>query len=144
MDELRARSVVRTGNSPVGDYAELLFAEAFGWSLEANSASGHDATDAGGLRYQIKGRRLSSLTASRQLGAIRRLHDHTFDYLAAVLFDARFKVLRAVVIPHDIVAARARRSDHTNSWTFLLDDRVWGDKGVRDATADLAVAASRL
>jgi hypothetical protein len=144
MDELRGRGVVRTGNSPVGDYAELLFATAFGWELARNSASGHDATDAQGLRHQIKGRRLSSLAASRQLSAIRRLPEQAFDYLAAVLFDSDFKMTRAIVIPHEVVAARARRVEHTDSWNFIIDNRVWRERGVRDVTAEIAVAASRL
>jgi hypothetical protein len=143
MDELRGRRVVRTGNSPVGDYAELLFAQAFDWNLEPNSAAGHDATDARGLRYQIKARRLTARNGSRQLSAIRRLNDGTFDYLAAVLFDSSFKVLRAILIPHSLVSARAKRVEHTNSWRFILDDRVWQAPGVRDVTAELAVAASR-
>ena len=144
MEQLRERGVVRTGNSPVGDYAEILFANAFGWALEANSASGHDATDPQGLRYQIKGRRLGAPGASRQLGAIRRLNEQTFDFLAAVLFDSRFKVSRAILIPHANVTARARRAEHTNSWTFILDDRIWNENGVRDVSAEIAVAASRL
>ncbi len=144
MEELRAREVVRTSNSPVGDYGELLFAKAFGWSLESNSASGHDATDDSGLRYQIKARRLTAANGSRQLSAIRRLNDQTFDHLGAVLFDADFKVLRAIIIPHAIVAARSRRREHTNSWLFMLEDRVWQVPGVRDVTAELAVAAAAL
>ena len=144
MDELRTREVVRTSNSPVGDFAELLFAKAFGWRLEGNSAAGHDATDAQGVRYQIKARRLTAANGSRQLSAIRRLNDHTFDYLAAVLFDANFKVLRAIVIPHGLVVSRARRTEHTNSWLFMLEDRVWLLPGVRDVTAELAVAAATL
>jgi hypothetical protein len=144
MDELRARGVVRTGNSPVGDYAELLFASAFGWALEPNSAAGHDATDSDGLRYQIKGRRLATPASSRQLSAIRRLPERTFDHLAAVLFDTSFKVTRAILVPHEVVAARARRVEHTNSWTFILDDRVWREPGARDVTAEIAVAAAGL
>ena len=144
MGELRAREVVRTSNSPVGDYAELLFARAFGWQLEGNSAAGHDATDEQGLRYQIKARWLTKANGSRQLSAIRRLHDQTFDYLAAVLFDANFKVTRAIIIPHALVASRARRREHTNSWLFMLEDRVWLAPGVRDVTAELAVAAAAL
>ncbi|MBL8556099.1 MAG: hypothetical protein JNL41_17610 [Phenylobacterium sp.] len=144
MDELRARDVVRTGNSPVGDYAELLFARAFDWTLAGNSAAGHDATDADGRRYQIKGRRLTSPSASRQLSAIRKLHEQPFDYLAAVLFDASFKVSRAIILPLDVVAARARRTDHTNSWLFILDDRLWQAPGARDVTAEIAVAAGLL
>ncbi|WP_293418078.1 hypothetical protein [Phenylobacterium sp.] len=144
MDELREREVVRTSNSPVGDYGELLFSRAFGWRLEGNSAAGHDATDEQGVRYQIKARRLTKANGSRQLSAIRRLHDDTFDHLAAVLFDARFKVLRAIVIPHALVASQARRREHTNSWLFVLEDRVWLAPGVRDVTAELAVAAAAL
>ncbi|MER9602792.1 hypothetical protein [Mesorhizobium sp. M0243] len=85
MDELRDRQIVRTGNAPLGDYAELLFATAFGWSLESNSSSGHDATDAAGIRYQIKSRRITPRNASRQLSAFRRLPDNTFDFPAAAL-----------------------------------------------------------
>ena len=144
MSELRRRGVVRTGNLPVGDYAELLFTKAFDWSLEQNSASGHDATDTQGRRYQIKGRRILNLAASRQLSAIRRINEHTFDFLAAVLFDANFKVFRAILVPHALVQARARRSEHTNSWIFLLDDKLWREAGVRDVSAELSVAASRI
>lgn len=144
MDELRAREVVRTSNSPVGDYGELLFARAFGWRLESNSAAGHDATNDQGVRYQIKARRLTKANGSRQLSAIRRLNDDTFDHLAAVLFDADFKVLRAIIIPHALVARRARRREHTNSWLFMLDDRIWLEPGVRDVTAELAVVAAAL
>lgn len=86
MDELRERDVVRTANAPLGDYAELLFAIAFGWSLEGNSSMGHDATDVAGVRYQIKSRRVTPRNRSRQLSAIRRLPDQTFDFLAGILF----------------------------------------------------------
>jgi hypothetical protein len=42
LDELRRREIVRSSNSPLSDYAELLFCKAFGWKRENNSASGHD------------------------------------------------------------------------------------------------------
>jgi hypothetical protein len=44
LEELRQRGIVRSSNSPVSDYAELLFCTAFGWRRENNSAAGHDAT----------------------------------------------------------------------------------------------------
>lgn len=144
MSELRKRGVIRTGNSPVGDYAELLFAKAFDWSLEQNSASGHDAKDTQGQRYQIKGRRIQNPAASRQLSAFRKINEHTFDFLAAVLFDSNFKVFRAIIIPHALVQARARRSEHTNSWIFFLEDKLWREAGIRDVTAEIAVAATRI
>jgi hypothetical protein len=73
LDELRRREIVRSSNSPLSDYAELLFCKAFGWKRENNSASGHDATDEHGVRYQIKARRLTRYNSSRQMSAIRNL-----------------------------------------------------------------------
>lgn len=140
IDELRPRGVLRTGNGPIGDYAELLFARAFGWHLQANSAAGHDAVDAPGTRYQTKARRLATPAASRQLGAIRRLPDHTFDVLAAVLFDAECRVARAILLPHALVSSLAKRSDHTNSWRLMLSDKLWALPGVRDVTRPLLLA----
>jgi hypothetical protein len=99
MDELRDRKVVRTANAPGGDYAELLFANAFGWALAGNSASGHDAVDADGARYQIKSRRLSRPGASRQLSALRNLPDKKFDVLAGVIFESDYRVRRAALVP---------------------------------------------
>ncbi|MER9836129.1 hypothetical protein NKJ28_14260 [Mesorhizobium sp. M0145] len=144
MDELRDREIVRTANAPLGDYAELLFATAFGWSLESNSSTGHDAKDAAGVRYQIKSRRTTPRNASRQLSAIRRLPDNTFDFLAAVLFNESYRVTRAIVIPREVVVRRAKRVEHTNSWRFMLDDKVWADEGARDVTAALLSAAAAI
>jgi hypothetical protein len=139
MDELRDRKVVRTANSPVGDYAEQLFARSFGWRLKGNSAAGHDA-EGNGKRYQIKARRIAQRNSSRQLSAIRRLPQKTFDVLAAVLFDEHFAVLRAALIPHDVVEVHAKPDNHTNSWRFMLDDKVWLLPGVEDVTAQLKLA----
>jgi hypothetical protein len=99
LDELRRREIVRSSNSPLSDYAELLFCKAFAWSRENNSAAGHDATDGAGIRYQIKGRRLTRHNASRQMSAIRNLDNTPFDHLAGVLVDEAFQVIRAAIIP---------------------------------------------
>ena len=144
MDELRRRDVVRTSNNPVGDYGETLFARAFGWTLATNSALGYDAEDGDGVRYQIKCRRLTRPDGSRQLSAIRRLPDKAFQFLAAILFDETYAVSRAVIVPHELVTARARFIEHTNSWLFMLDDRVWDAPGARDVTAEMRAAAVTL
>ncbi|MBF0664111.1 MAG: hypothetical protein IR159_00960 [Brevundimonas sp.] len=144
MEELRRREVVRTSNSPVGDYAELLFSTAFGWDLANNSAAGHDATDAEGLRYQIKGRRLTSHNGSRQLSFLRRLPEKKFDHLAAVLFDARYRVKRAIILPHEGLEARCRYSKHANGWLLRLEDSCWEMPGARDVTADIRKAAEAM
>lgn len=132
--ELRRRKIVRTNNAPAGDYAELLFATAFNWSLSSNSASGHDAVDGENKRYQIKCRRITAQNPSRQLSALRRLDGKPFDYLAAVLFGAHFEVTRAAIIPHEVVLAHSTFTPHVNAHRFLLRDSVWEIAGVRDVT----------
>ena len=139
--ELRARQVVRTGNAPLGDYAEWLFARACGWALAQNSAAGYDATAPDGERYQIKARRLSATgKGSRQLGTIRNLEAGNFSQLAAVLFDEAYGVWRAALIPRAVVAARATKTPHVNGWRFILDDAVWALPGVVDVTDALRKA----
>lgn len=144
LDELRRREVVRTSNSPVGDYAELLFATAFGWELESSSAAGHDATDKDGLRYQVKSRRLTKANGSRQLSFLRRLPEKKFDYLAAVLFDGACQVQRAIILPHEGLEARCRFSKHANGWLFRLEDSCWDMPGARDVTKDIRAAADTI
>ena len=144
LDELRRREVVRTSNSPVGDYAELLFATAFGWELENSSAAGHDATDKDGVRYQIKSRRLTKHNGSRQLSFLRRLPEKKFDYLAAVLFDSAYQVQQAIILPHEGLEARCRYSKHANGWLFRLEDSCWEMPGARDVTEQICAAANAI
>lgn len=141
IEELRARNIVRTGNAPLGDYAEHLFAKAFGWTLEGNSTAGYDATDGAGLFFQIKARRLRVNTpGERQLSVLRALPNAKFDVLAAVLFDRQFGVSRAALIPYHVVLGRAVYIARVNGWRLILDDAVWLEPGVRDVTAALAAA----
>lgn len=75
---------------------------------------------------------------SRQLGAIRSFDRGHFDFLAGVLFDETYGVLRAALIPHGTVKLRATCVAHTNSHKFILHDDVWRAEGVRDVTSGLA------
>jgi hypothetical protein len=143
LGELRERGIVRSANSPVGDYAEHLFATAFGWQLAGNSSSGHDALD-GTVRYQIKSRRLHRYNSSRQLSFIRKLPDAPFDYLAGVLFNEDYSVWRAAIVPHALLEPNCRFSKHANGWLFKLEDAVWGWPDVRDVTDELRAAAGRV
>lgn len=135
--ELRRRNVVRSSNNPTGDYGELLFSRAFGWTLNGNSSPDADATDANGMRYQIKCRKLETSTGSRQLGFIRRLPDKPFDQLAAALLDGKFRVLRGAIIPYEVVEPRATYVDSVKAWRFMLRDSVWDLEGVLDVTEKL-------
>jgi hypothetical protein len=134
LDELRARKVVRTSNSPVGDYTEWLVANKLGLTLVKNSTSGHDAVDAFGMKFQIKGRRITSHNQSRQLSAIRNLESHDFDYLIAVLFNEQMKVLQVVKIPHEIIEKYARFSNHVHAHLLILRQNILNDPMVEDIT----------
>jgi hypothetical protein len=144
MEELRRREIARSANNPVGDVAERLFCDAFGWRRQNNSAIGYDAEDAEGTRYQIKGRRLTRANSSRQLSALRNLDSEPFDVLAAALFDETFDVIRAALIPVAVVRNSAKFQGHTNSSIFLLVDSVWSVSGVRDVTEELRKVANAL
>lgn len=136
-DQLRQRGVLRSGNNPTGDLAEYLFCRAFGWQQAKNSVRGYDATDADGVRYQIKARRIMGRGSSRELSAIRDIKDGHFDVLAGLLFDSEFKVQRAALIPISCVIERSSFSAHTKSSKFMLRDEVWRLPEVRDVTMEL-------
>jgi len=136
-DELRARGITRSANNPTGDLAEDLFCKAFGWKQAGNSHANVDAVGSDGTRYQIKGRRITRYNNSRQLSAIRDLGGGHFDFLAGVLFNDDYTVMRAALIPHAVAVERATFVERTNSHQFLLHDDIWTGPGVRDITAEL-------
>lgn len=143
---LRERGITRSENSPVGDYAEHLASVAFGLTLVNNSAIGYDGVDADGLRYQVKGRRITRWNPSRQLSAIRGLgaSGDPFDLLLGILFDGEFRVWRAAVVPLSVVKLRAKRQEHVNAWRLMLTEPVWALPGVTDVTERVRAAAEGL
>jgi hypothetical protein len=136
-DELRKRGITRSSNNPTGDLAEYLFCKAFDWKQAGNSQANVDAIGSGGTRFQIKGRRSTPFNKSRQLSAIRDMAGSHFDFLAGVLFNEDFTVMRAALIPHAVALARATFVERTNSHRFLLRDDIWNAPGVRDVTSEL-------
>ena len=132
INELKRRRVVRTRNNPIGDYAEWLVSRALNLTLAGNSAAGYDATDAKGQRYQIKARRTSPKNSSCQLSAIRNLSSREFDFLAAVVFDSRYKVLDAIVIPHKLVKKFSTYREHVNAHILHVSGELVTAKGVKD------------
>lgn len=137
MEELRNRDILRSANNPTGDLAEYLFCKALSWKQAANSKAGYDATDEIGLRYQIKGRRIHRRNPSRQVSALRRLSEKPFDVLAGVLFDDNYNVIKAALVPHELVVSQATFRAHTNSHIFYLRDSVWKEDTVIDVTREL-------
>lgn len=138
METLRDRKILRSANNPTGDLAEYLFCTAFGWEQEDNSKKSYDATDAAGIKYQIKGRRIHQRNKSRQLSAIRDLDG--FDVLAVVLFDDDYKITRAALIPSARISEGSTYIAHTNSYRFMARDAVWSLGDVVDVTEKLLAA----
>src|SRR5271165_5795692 len=146
LEELRLRRIVRSSNGIIGDYAEYLFARAFGWELVGNSqiGYGYDARDADGHSYQIKSRRITPHNESRQLSPLRGLPEKGFDFLAGVLFNVDCSIYRGVILPHSVIEPRCRFSKHTDGWLFRLEDDVWQMPEARDVTLELKSAAAAL
>lgn len=135
MEELRRRGVARNENNPAANLAEFLFCGAFDGQRAPNSEKGFSASDGGGMRFQIKGRRLQPSNTSRRLSAIRDLDG--FDALADVLLDRHCRVVRAALIPCVAVRERSKFVPHTNAYKFMLTDDKWEDVRVMDATTKL-------
>ena len=137
VEELHHRKVTRSTNNPVADYAEYLCEKALNLTRADNSTKGYDATNSKGLRYQIKGRRLTRHSNVRQLGALRDLNDDPFDYLIGVLFRENFQVMKACLLPIEQVRIHSEYISRTNSSRFILRDSVWSLPGAKDITANL-------
>jgi len=138
VEQLRERGVCRSSNNPVADYTEWLVASRLGLDLRGNSASGFDAVDGKGTRYQIKGRRLTKQNPSTQLSQLRRLDENPFDVLAGVVYNPDFSVAYAALVPLAVVRERSTFSTHTNAYIFHMKPGLLGEPGVVDITKALA------
>lgn len=130
MRAMKDRGLVRTANTPVGDYAERICCSRFDLDRSGFSEKSIDAVDANGVRYQIKGRRLTLDNRSRQLGAIRDIADGPFDVLLAVFFDEDLDVEEIWSIPYEVVK-EASFVARTNSTRFVLTRARRNDPRVR-------------
>jgi hypothetical protein len=141
--ELRRRGLCRSGNNPIADLAEILVARALHLELASNSTAGYDAKSTDGIRYQVKARRQVPGRRPPHFGAIRGLDLHNFDRLAAVLFDVDFSVVKAVVIPHEVVVQLAVFSKHQNGSVLALKE-AWSSAHARDITGEVRAAWTEL
>ncbi|WP_374417157.1 hypothetical protein [Ectopseudomonas oleovorans] len=138
LGELRRRGVCRSANNPTGDYAEWLVKERLALTLAGPSAKSFDATDASGLRYQIKARRRDPGSRGNHLSAIRDLDARGFDVLVAVMFDSDWSVKFAVKMPHERVVALATFKDHVNGHVLQLRPSLLHTAGVEDISGLLS------
>ena len=83
-----------------------------------------------GIRYQIKGRRLTLENRSRQLSPIRDIEKNPFDVLLAVFFNEDLDVQEIWSIPCEVVK-EAPFVARTNSTRFVLTQERQNDPRVR-------------
>ena len=131
MEELRERQLVRSSNNPVSDYAEKIVADLMSLTLQRGSNKGYDALDEKtGLRYQIKGRRLTKHNSSKQLGVIRNLDQSLFDYLIAVIFNNYCEPVEIWQIAREIIPKYSKYSEHQNGHILLVQGDLLLDNQV--------------
>jgi hypothetical protein len=137
--ELRHREVIRTGNAPAGDYAELLVRVATGGELAPNSQRSWDVLTPEGERLQVKARVVTNprRQGERQLSVFR---SWDFDAAVVVLFDDEFRVWRAARLPVQVLREQARFVEHVRGHRIIARDELL-DAG-EDWTERLRAAAS--
>lgn len=119
---LRSKGILRTNNAPTGDYGEWLVSQKLGLTLATNSKAHYDATDAVGIRYQIK----AIKGQNRQCSAIREYDpaNPNFDVLIVICFDDDFEVKEAYKMAFGAIANHAHYTAHTNSYTLTMGNKV--------------------
>ena len=138
LNSLHSAGVIRTYNSPVGDYAEWLVSSKMGLELQHNSEKGYDAINKTTKhRYQVKSRWMHPGENSRQLNVIRNYQDKQFDYLIAVIFGMDFEVKEAYLIPHDLIDEYFPPNKHQNGIVVTLTKEFIKDESVKDITDSL-------
>lgn len=133
LTELRARGVLRTGNAPLGDYAEYLAWTALGGVLEPNSTKSHDITTAAGHRVQVKARTVGKTTRSSAKFSPFRSWD--FDEALLLKFsESTYDLISAVMVPSESLRERAGFSTHVNGWTITLGTDLLALPGATDVS----------
>lgn len=137
--ELRERGVIRSGNAPAGDYAELLVQRATNGELAPNSQRSWDVLAAEGDRLQVKARVVTvpNRAGERQLSVFR---SWDFDALVVVLFDDEFRVWRATRMPTPLLKQQSRFIEHVRGYRIMASDALL-DQG-EDWTERLRAAAA--
>ena len=130
IDELKSRGIVRTNNAPLGDFTEWLISKMMDLQLAPNSRSGYDAISEAGVRFQIKARRITPNSKSRQMSAIRNYDKEDFDCLIAVIFNQNFDIVEAYLIPYDVVGKYGRFQGHTNALILTMTGAILEDTSV--------------
>ncbi|KPG70642.1 DUF6998 domain-containing protein [Enterococcus sp. RIT-PI-f] len=135
LTELNHRKVVRTYNSPVGDYAEWLVCNTLGLQMANNSNKGFDAIDPKcGLRFQIKSRWVRGPLNKICLSPIRAKDADDFDILLVILFDASFGVQHVYQMESKLVMEYGKWRKHLNGYILRMSFGLRSDSRVEEIT----------
>lgn len=140
LNELRSRGAVRTGNAPLGDYAEGLILAVLGGSLATSTAQkSFDVLDSDGQRVQVKARSYRPTETAKPCSPFRSFD---FDVAAFVLLERETYLVRAgFVVPVASVEAACRHVPHVNGWRLTMSiSRLTALEGARDITESLRAA----
>jgi hypothetical protein len=121
--ELRHREVIRSGNAPAGDYAELLVRVATGGELAPASQKSWDVLAPGGDRLQVKARVVTNPRRAGE-GQLSVFRSWDFDAAIIVLFDDEFRVWRATRLPAATVETASRFVDHVKGYRVIARDAL--------------------
>lgn len=109
LDELSDRRVVWSRNSPVGNYAELLVAKAFGGTVDRRSQKSWDVRVANGDRLQVKS---IVLPPEKSVGQFSVFRSTDFTACVFVVVDSdTYRVRRAVQLDPDAVLQLSTSAD---------------------------------
>jgi hypothetical protein len=121
--ELRRRGVIRSGNAPAGDYAELLVCVSTGGELAPASQKSWDVQTTGAETLQVKARVITNPAnaGERQLSVFR---SWDFDAGIIVLFVDDFRVRRAAKLTAAQLEAAARFVEHVKGYRVMATDAL--------------------
>jgi len=134
--ELKLRGVIRSGNAPAGDYAELLVQRATDGELATASQKSWDVLTPSDERLQVKARVITNerKNSERQLSSFR---SWDFDAAIIVLFDDEFRVWRAARIPASVLREVAYYAQHVRGHTVYATDELLNRPDAEDWTERL-------
>jgi hypothetical protein len=123
--ELRRREVIKSGNAPAADYAELLVQQATGGELAPQSQKSWDVEtpEPNAERLQVKARVVTDpmKRGERQLSFFR---SWDFDAAIIVLFGDDFVVWKAARLPVEVVKEVAKHVGHVSGWRVIATDAL--------------------
>lgn len=131
LHELAVRQIIRTVNSPTGDYAEYLVRAALNGELAPNSEKSWDVLTPEGRRVQVKCRIVASPLnrGQRQLSVIRSFDFHD---LAIVLFNPDYSIMVGVVIPVEVAKSKSVYRPYVNGYVLFATDSLLHDPSAID------------